>query len=93
MDIQYFIEEFFPNYSGSEEVAKYNDLLKLINMEYEEGDNAHKLLINVYGGDINKSFPKIETDFNKLYTHILETSVVNFLKLNSAMVSSWYYRT
>lgn len=36
-----FVEQYYPNYSTSEEIAESNDLQKIIDGEYTAMDNAH----------------------------------------------------
>ncbi len=50
-----FVEKYFPNYYGSDEIAYNNDLQKLIDEEYEEGDSASQLLTQ-----LEKSYPSLQ---------------------------------
>lgn len=73
-----FVEEHFPGYHKSPLIAKSNDLHKLVNDDYEEGDSAAKLLEKEYGNDVNN--PLITIDHNETLVAIYELAIENFYK-------------
>ncbi len=75
-----FVIEYYPNYSSSNEIAHSDDLEKLKHDDYEDGDDASKLLYREYNGDINN--PQIETDLNELLVQIYEKAIENYLTQN-----------
>lgn len=73
-----FIEEWLPNYSSSEEVALVNDLQKLVDEEFEPGDDIGNILQTEYGGDLSTAYPTIQSDINDLDYILLSRAVENF---------------
>lgn len=73
MNIQDLIEKYYPNYYSSEKIARYSDLSKLVDGEYEEGDAAEYLLKSQYNGSANH--PYIERDFRELQEEIVEEAL------------------
>lgn len=73
-----FVEKYYPNYEGSPVIALIGDLDKLVDIEYEDGDSAHKLLIDEYNGNINN--PKIRIDHSHWMAYIYETAIEQFIK-------------
>jgi hypothetical protein len=68
------VQMFYPNYSSSDVIAEENDLNKLANREYEEGDCAWEMLQKRYNGNIYD--PQIEIDWTNLYSQILEDTMI-----------------
>ena len=73
-----FVEENYPNYHTSQEIAHNDDLHKLVNEEQEEGDSADKLLKKEYGGDAKTASALIQLDLNESLVRIYELSIENF---------------
>ena len=71
-----FVEENYPNYHSSQEIAKNDDLHKLANGEQEDGDSADRLLRDEYGG--NEDNAHIQLDLNESLVRIYELSIENF---------------
>lgn len=74
---QDFIEEYFPNYHSSQTITDLNDLQKLINNTYEEGDLAHELLVNFYMDNIDN--PRIQEDYKDTLIRVYEKSIKSYL--------------
>ena len=74
---QDFIEEYFPNYSSSQAITDLNDLQKLIDNEYEQGDCAHSLLTDVYMDNIDN--PRIREDYSELLIRVYEKAIQGYL--------------
>jgi hypothetical protein len=72
-----FVIEHYPNYHSSDAIARNDDLHKLCDGEYEDGDGAHHLLHEDYGGDINN--PQIKRDFDGSLLAIYQEAIVGFL--------------
>ncbi|MFK5893575.1 MAG: hypothetical protein QM504_10175 [Pseudomonadota bacterium] len=72
-----FVESNFPNYDQSDEIAKSNDLQKLLDDKHDEGDGASWFLEHHYNGDIRD--PSIKTDLDECLKEIYEQSIVGFL--------------
>lgn len=75
-----FVEKHYPNYYTSDEIAHNDDLSKLTQREYNEGDGAHYLLMEVYGGDLDNE--QIEIDFQISCYEIYETALTAFVQAN-----------
>jgi len=73
-----FVEKYYPNYYGSDEIAYNDDLSKLIHKEQEDGDFASELLKTEYDNDIRN--PKIQRDYNRSMSEIYETAIEYYLK-------------
>lgn len=73
-----FVEENYPGYHSSEDIAKSDDLHKLVNEEQEDGDDATFLLDKEYKGDVRN--PHILIDHNELLVQIYEKAIENFYK-------------
>ena len=71
-----FVEEHYPNYHSSDEIAHNGDLQKLLDEEQEDGDCADELLQKEYGGDIYN--PHIKQDYNQSMVDIYEAAIENF---------------
>lgn len=69
-----FVEENYPNYHTSQEIAENDDLHKLVNGEFEIG--AHKFLMKEYEGEAEND--KIQLDLNESLVRIYEESIENF---------------
>jgi len=75
MNIQDLIEKYYPNYYSSEKIARYSDLSKLVDDEWEEGDSADDLLESEYHGNAHN--PDIEKDFRELQEEIINEALTN----------------
>jgi hypothetical protein len=75
-----FVAKYYPNYYSSDDIAHNDDLEKLHFEEYEEGDCAHRLLIEEYGGEFNEESHKlIKRDLDASYRDIYERAIENYL--------------
>lgn len=72
-----FVERFYPDYCHCDDIAHDDDLEKLVNGEYEDGDCAHELLKSEYGGDLNN--PQIKIDRDSWRMEIYESAIEGFL--------------
>lgn len=76
-----FVTIYYPNYSSCNEIAYNDDLSKLEEEFYEEGDCAHRLLIEEYGGEFNEESHKlIKRDLDASYREIYERAIENYLE-------------
>ncbi len=73
-----FVERYYPKYSSSDEIAHEGDLHKLVAGEYEEGDCAHELLKDEYGGNILN--PLIEIDHKIALCEIYEKAIEAYIE-------------
>lgn len=73
-----FVETFYPDYDHCNTIAYANDLEKLINNEYEMGDDAHHLLQAHY--DNNPKHPGIEREYMRVHHDIYLKAIENFLE-------------
>jgi len=80
-EIQDFIEKFYPDYSNSDEIAYLNDLNKLVEGDYEDGDSADILLQRVWYGHIESNLIPIEQQ--KQYIRVLEKAIESFINNES----------
>ena len=42
-----FIEKYYPNYDSCDEIALSSDLYQIVDNEWEEGSDSHKLLLEI----------------------------------------------
>lgn len=82
-DVWQFIEQYYPNYSSSSEIATNNDLLKIINQEYDADDQAEKWLHLMYNSDPEN--PQIKKDYESSLIVIYEKAIVAYLKNNTEL--------
>ena len=76
-----FVEKYYPNYDSADEIAWNGDLEKLYHNEYDEGDCAHLMLINEYGGVLDEeSRALIKRDLDASYRDIYERAIENYLE-------------
>ena len=76
-----FVAKYYPNYYSSDDIAYNEDLCKLEHEEYDEGDCAHRLLIEEYGGEFNDtSRALIKRDLDASYRDIYERAIENYLE-------------
>jgi len=73
-----FVEKYYPNYYGSDEIAYNDDLSKLLDEEHEDGDCASELLKREYNNDLNNG--QIQEDYNKSMSEIYERAIEGYLK-------------
>lgn len=71
-----FIEENYPNYSKSDNIAILGDFEKILTNDYEDGDCADSLLKLEYNN--NPKNPHIKKDYRALANRILDTANKNF---------------
>ena len=69
------VEEYHPNYYNSEDIAILNDLQKIIDGEWEQGDSAHKMFVELYDSDKNDS--GIKNDYTHYYQKVLEQTILS----------------
>jgi len=86
-DIWDFIETFYPDYTHSKEIAENCDLYKLRTNEFEEGDDADKLLKRAYNNDITN--PNIELDYTASTRKIYRTALDNYNNSMFRIISPW----
>jgi len=76
-----FVGIHYPNYNSSKDIVHNIDLCKLYHEKYADGDSAHQLLINKYGGEFNTTTRReIENDFNESSREIYERAIENYLE-------------
>lgn len=73
------IEKYYPNYYNSEDIAILNDLQKIIDGEWEHGDSAHKMFVDLYDSDKNDS--RIQNDYNYYYKKILKQTIISMHRI------------
>jgi len=80
-----FVTIYYPRYDSANEIAWNDDLEKLYYNDYEEGDCAHRMLINEYGGELNEeSRELIKRDLDASYREIYERAIENYLETLNA---------
>ncbi len=72
-----FVEKYYPNYHKSEEIARNEDLCKLVFEESQQGDSADAILEREFAGD--KDNPQINVAYQESLVNIYETAIKNFL--------------
>lgn len=80
-----FVVKYYPNYYTSDVIAYNEDLCKLTNEDYEEGDDAHQLLIDDYDGEFNSiTIKEIKRDYEQSLRVIYEKSILAYLETLNA---------
>jgi hypothetical protein len=76
-----FVEKYYPNYYKDEQIARANDLLRLLEDDYKEGDSAHKILLTEfkYEQQTNSQGQTIEEANIHLLDEIYRTAIIGFL--------------
>lgn len=84
-NIQDFIEQYFPNYYSSQEVAEEADLHRIVfeKNNIQEGSSAEIVLNNYSQEDFDNNQPKI--DWLEARVNLLEKSIQNFNKNNKIL--------
>lgn len=67
------IEKYLPDYYSNKKITILSDLQKIIDKEYEEGDDAYTRVQEVYAGDDES--PDIEEDYKYYYIEVLEETI------------------
>jgi hypothetical protein len=70
-----FVEKFYPDYYSSNDIARADDLQKLL--DGEVNGNAEKILNEEYGGDIDN--PQIKIDYTELHHDIYIVAIEEFI--------------
>jgi len=70
-----FVEEFYPNYTSSDEIAYSNDLSVIIDEEEQEGTEAYKILHTDLGGDREAAKNELAITDEAIY----RKAILNFL--------------
>lgn len=73
-----FVEEYYPNYTGSSLISYSDDLEKILNSEWEEGDSSWEVLQKEFDGNPND--PKILCEYHEVMMMIYESSIENYIK-------------
>lgn len=75
--IQDMVELFYPNYYSADEIAWENDLQKLVDRQWEDGDSSDDLLHDAYGGNIDN--PQIIIDHQAANVDMYERTLHSFI--------------
>lgn len=93
-----FVEEFHPNYSNSDRIARDNDLQRLIDLEFDPNDgtdNAKILYDDISNALQTKSVVKIlkkaRQMLDKTRRQIYEKSILGYLDSLDTTKSEKYY--
>lgn len=73
-----FVEKYYPNYYTCDKIALNDDLAKLVEDSNEEGSDAHILLFEEYGNDIEN--PEILQDFKASCADIYEDAIKGYIE-------------
>ena len=73
-----FVEKYYPGYSGCNKIAQCDDLEKLVNNEFEDGDCASDLLQNEYDGDVKN--PQIEIDYDVIHKEVYIEAIEGYIE-------------
>lgn len=77
LDVWDFVQRYYPNYHGCDEIAHNDDLHKLSEGEYEKGDCAHQLLKREYGGNLKN--PRIKRDLTESNEAIYANAIEGYI--------------
>jgi len=72
-----FIMRYLPNYYQDDTVTYSDDLAKLIEKEFEQGDAAYDILKDQFNGDANN--PKIQKEYDLVLAELALKAVEGFL--------------
>ena len=78
-DTQWFVEKYYPDYGGANEIAWEGDLNKIVNSpdDIEEGDCADQRLKEYTQQELDDNQPKM--DWLEAYVDVLERSIEGFI--------------
>jgi len=76
-DVSVFIEENYSNYDKCEDVARLDDLYKIVYNEYEDDDVSNSILFLEFDG--RTDHPSIYLEILELENKIKEKSILDFL--------------
>ena len=71
-----FVEKWFPNYFSSNIILQIDHLTKIIEGDYEQGDDIDKLFCHTYCGDLDL----VHTINNRLVAEVYEESIKNYIE-------------
>ena len=74
-----FVEKYYPNYYSCEEITRSNDLQKLVDREFKEGDDAHQLLNKEFGGNYDRAYPLIVLAHTEALEQVYEKSIQGYI--------------
>lgn len=69
-----FIEQYYPNYSSSDMIARADDLSKVIHEEEEDQDDAYVMLRDEFEGNRET----VKEEYNRIHLEIYEDAVEAF---------------
>lgn len=72
-----FVEKYYPNYDHCQAIADAQDIEKIVDMECEEGDSSHNMLMRDYDG--NYEHPQIIIDYELIHYDIYKRAIDGFL--------------
>ena len=81
-----FVEAFYPNYSSCPNILLSENLLMLIENDFEKDSGPDELLNKKYFGNIDN--PDIQEDYERLMYSIYEESINNFMNIRSEGIKS-----
>lgn len=77
-----FVSEWYPGYYQCQEIARLNDLDKIIDDEIEEEDSeAYRILMNEFNGF--RQHAGLHAERNELTIYVYEEAIKNWIKHNT----------
>lgn len=71
-----FIERYYPNYSSSDQILRADMLYKILQQEYEEGDDTDKYFEEYY----NYRLSEVGTAYDELMLSIYEKAINGYIE-------------
>ena len=71
-----FVEKWFPNYFSSNIILQIEDLDKMLNEDFEKGDDTDKIFCHTFCGDLDL----VQSLRNALMVKVYEESIKNYIK-------------
>jgi hypothetical protein len=79
MTTQEFLETHLPNYYTRDDVTYLDDLHRLLDSEYEDGDDADRVLQSEFGGDLARAYPLVQQKVIEVEHMLLVEAIQNVM--------------
>lgn len=73
-----FVQEYYPNYTSSDEILENEYLFQLHTQDFEPGSGAEEYLNKEYGGDINS--PQIIIDYDISSKYVFQKAIQGYIE-------------
>lgn len=74
-----FVQEYYPNYTSSDEILENEYLFQLLTEDYQPGSGAEEYLNKEYGGNIMNQ-QQIGIDYDVSCKHIFQKAILGYIE-------------